>query len=60
MNTATGCPPCTLASPDAKRQALATSPNFTRKSKKKVQGLLFDWGEKKSDHIHDSVSSFFM
>ena len=48
MNMATGCPPCTLASPDAKKRwALATSPHFTGKSKKKVQGSLFDWGKKK-------------
>lgn len=60
MNMATGCPPCTLASPEAeKHQALATSPRFTGKRKKKVQGSLFDWGKKKTCHIHDSCVFLF-
>lgn len=60
MNMATGCPPCMLASPEAeKHQALATSPHFTGKRKKKVQGSLFDWGKKKPCHIHDSCVFLF-
>lgn len=62
MNMATGCPPCMLASPEAeKHQALATSPHFTGKRKKKVQGSLFDWGKKKNHATYMTlVSSFFM